>query len=59
MNRPMATKGTRAEVLLHIARQRDLGELMIGDHDRPQLKELAVTAALVLAVLFSNSHGWM
>jgi len=59
MNKPMATKGTRPEVLLHISRQRALGERMIGDRDQPHWSELAVTAVLVLAVLFCESRGYL
>lgn len=54
-----ATKATRPQVMMHIARQRNLGELMIGDHDRPRWFELAVTAVLVVAVLFANGRGWL
>lgn len=59
MNKPMATKGTRPEVLLHISRQRTLGERLIGDHDRPRMLDLVVTTVLVLAVLFSYARGWI
>lgn len=59
MNRPQATKAIRPQVLLHISRQRNLGERMIQDHDSPRWSELAVTAVLVLAVLFGHARGWL
>jgi hypothetical protein len=54
-----ATKASDAQVRLHIARQRELGENMIPGADMPHWSELAITAALVLAVLFAHSRGWM
>jgi hypothetical protein len=59
MKRAQATKASRPQVLLHISRQRNLGEQMIPDHDRPRALDLVVTAVLVLAVLFANARGWM
>lgn len=50
--RPQATKANRAQVELHIRRQRALGERMIGDWDKPTRLELAVTGLALLAVTF-------
>lgn len=57
--RPQATRCNRAGVLLHISRQRALGENMIRGTDAPASIELIVTAVMVLAVLFSHSRGWI
>lgn len=54
-----ATKATPAQVRLHISRQKALGELMIGEHDRPRVYELAVTLLLVVCVLVANARGWL
>lgn len=54
-----ATKASPAQVRLHIARQRALGERMVGDHDGPRAFELFVTAVIVLAVLFAHGRGWL
>lgn len=54
-----ATRANPAQVRLHISRQRDLGEQMIGDHDEPSALEFVVTFVLVIAVLFANARGWM
>lgn len=59
MKRVQATKASHELVRLHIERQKNLGELMIGDHDRPRWFELVVTAVLVLSVLFANARGWL
>lgn len=48
--KPQATRATRAQIDLHAARQRRLGERMIGDMDAPKPVELAATG-LVLAVM--------
>jgi len=49
--RRQATKASQAQVELHIARQRRLGERMIGDNDQPTGLELAVTALLIAALI--------
>jgi hypothetical protein len=54
-----ATKATQAKVRLHIARQRAMGERMIGDHDSPRWLELFVTAIMVVCVLVAESRGWI
>lgn len=54
-----ATKATPAQVRLHIARQRALGERLIGDHDRPRWFELFVTALMVVCMLVAESRGWI
>lgn len=59
MNRPQATRCNRPDVLLHIARQRALGENMIKGSDSPKKIELIVTAVAVLAVLVAHSQGWL
>lgn len=57
--RNQATRASQAAVRQHIERQRNLGELMIGDHDRPRWFELVFTAALVICVLFAHARGWL
>lgn len=59
MNRPQATKASQKNVLLHIARQRALGQNMIHGADRPRALDLVVTAILVIAVLLANARGWI
>lgn len=49
--RAQATRATRAQVLLHAARQRRLGERMIGDTDAPRKADLAVTGLVLGLVL--------
>lgn len=57
--RSQATRCNRAGVLLHISRQRNLGERMLGDRDQPKPFELLVCAVLVLTVLFCNARGYL
>lgn len=57
--RPQATKCSRDAVLLHISRQRALGQNMIHGSDKPKAMELIMTAAMVIAVLFSHARGWI
>lgn len=52
-----AERCTRRELDLHIDRQRNLGELMIGDHDKPRRIELVVSGWLFL-VLVAVSAGY-
>lgn len=54
-----ATKDSRAQVELHIERQKKLGERMIHDNDEPTVIDLIVTAMFVLAVLAAWAMGWM
>lgn len=49
--RRQATKANPAQVALHIARQRRLGERMIGDNDKPTKLELAVTGLAIIAMI--------
>lgn len=49
--RKHAERCTTNHVHLHIARQRNLGERMIGDHDKPRRIELVVCAALLVALV--------
>lgn len=53
-----ATKDNRAQVELHIARQRNLGERMLGDNDKPSRWDLLVTLLAVGLVLFGTFKGW-
>ena len=47
-----ATKANPAQVDLHIRRQRNLGERMIGDHDKPRKWDLIISlGCLVIIVL--------
>lgn len=54
--RAQATKASRPQVELHIERQRRLGERMIGDHDRPRIRELLFTAAVIALVCWMKSN---
>ena len=45
-----ADKTNRAQVELHIRRQRKLGERAVADHDGPRWPDLAVTGILVLCI---------
>lgn len=52
MKRSQAEKANRAQVDLHIQRQKELGELMIHDDDEPTWVELVAVAIIVtVAVL--------
>ncbi len=51
MARPQAERASKAQVDLHIQRQRALGELMIGDRDKPHPVELLATGLAILALL--------
>lgn len=53
-----ATKDNRAQVELHIERQRILGERMIGDNDKVKPWDLVVTAVVVGLILFGTFKGW-
>nr|WP_294974958.1 hypothetical protein [uncultured Pseudomonas sp.] len=53
-----ATKATTAEIELHIERQRELGELMIGDVDKIRPIELAVTAIALALTFLDYKYGW-
>lgn len=53
-----ATKDNRAQVELHIERQRILGERMIGDNDQVKPWDLVVTAVVVGLILFGTFKGW-
>lgn len=50
--RNQATKANPAQVAQHIARQRRLGERMIGDNDQPTKLELLVSGVVLLALIF-------
>lgn len=56
--RTQATKDNRAQVELHIGRQAQLGERMIGDNDRPKRWELIVTLAVIVVLGFGTMKGW-
>jgi len=53
-----ATKDSRAQVELHIERQKALGERMIGDHDNARAWELIATLAVIALILFGTFRGW-
>ena len=53
-----ATKANRAQVELHVERQRTLGERMIGDHDNARAWELIATLAVIGLILFGTFRGW-
>jgi hypothetical protein len=57
--RPQATRANRAQVFLHISRQRALGANMLRGSDRPRVIELVVTAVLVITILFAHARGWL
>jgi len=57
-SKPQATKDNRAQVELHIQRQKELGELMINDDDEPTGLDVLVTLAIVGFVLFGTFKGW-
>jgi hypothetical protein len=59
MKKPQATKGSRAQVELHIERQRSLGDRMIDDDDMPTAIDLIATVLMVLAVFAAYAMGWM
>lgn len=59
MTRHQATKASRPQVLLHISRQRALGERLISDHDRPRPIEFVVMAIVLAALCFSRARGWI
>jgi len=58
MKRPQATKCNKAQVEQHIQRQRDLGELMIGDNDMPSRWDLLATLGMVALMLIGHMRGW-
>lgn len=45
-----ATRANRAQVELHIERQRALGESMIDDDDKPEPIEFLITALVLIAL---------
>ncbi len=51
MRKLSAERCTDAQRELHVARQRNLGERMIGDHDRPRRIELVVSGVLFVAMV--------
>jgi TRAP-type C4-dicarboxylate transport system permease large subunit len=53
-----ATKDSRAQVELHIERQKALGERMIGDRDDVRAWELIATVAVIGFILFGTFRGW-
>lgn len=53
-----AKRANKAQVQQHIQRQRDLGEKMIGGHDRVRWPELVGTAIAVGLLVLSTFHGW-
>lgn len=59
MKKPQATRCNRAAVLLHISRQRALGQNLIKGTDKPRALELVVTGLLVVTMLFAHARGWI
>lgn len=53
-----ADKASPVQVDLHIERQKNLGERMIGDNDQPSRWDLLATIAMVGLVLFGTFKGW-
>lgn len=53
-----AKRANPAQVQQHIQRQRDLGEKMVGGHDRVRWLELIATAIAVGFLVMSTFHGW-
>lgn len=51
MRKPAAERCTDAQRELHVARQRHLGERMIGDHDRPRRLDLIVSGVAFIALV--------
>lgn len=58
MKRKQATKASRAQVELHIARQRALGNRMIGDNDMPTRWDFLATIATVAFIALGTLRGW-
>jgi len=58
MNNRQAKRANTAQVQQHIQRQRDLGEKMIGGHDRVRWSELLATGAVLALLALSTFHGW-
>ena len=52
-----AERTTPQHVELHIKRQRALGEKMIGDTDKPRLRELLVTLIALAALAAWAYHN--
>lgn len=57
-HRQQATKDNRAQVELHIQRQKILGERMIGDNDMPSRWDFIGTLAMIFLVFFGTIKGW-
>lgn len=53
-----AERANKAQVDLHIVRNRKLGEKAINDNDNPRKSELLVTLALILLVIGGSLLGW-
>lgn len=51
-----AERCKQSEVEIHVARQKKLGERMIGDTDRPRLADFAITGACIVALLAYAYH---
>ena len=48
--KPQASKATPEEIAEHCRRQREHGERMIDDDDKPELIEFLITGVILLAV---------
>lgn len=53
-----AEKAQAVQIDQHIARQRNLGERAIGDHDKPRRWELAAVTSLLVLIGFGLFAGW-
>lgn len=53
-----ADKASQAQVDLHIERQRNLGERMIGDNDQPSRWDFIATFAMVMLIFVGTLRGW-
>jgi len=58
MKRKQAERCTPEHAVLHIMRQRALGERMIGDHDGARKWDLLATIAIVTLIVFGSMRGW-
>lgn len=57
-NRKQAERCTKQHAELHAMRQRNMGELMIGDNDRPSRWDLLATLVVVGIILVGSMRGW-
>lgn len=58
MNKVQAERATPAQVNLHIARQRVLGQNAIPGSDKPSKWDLLATLAVIALIGFGSLKGW-